>query len=113
LMWVGICLYAYTIQTPTEFYGLAVVVGFVMGGIQSMFRSTYAKLIPDQTPNHSSYFSFYDVCEKIAIVFGTFSYGFLLQLTGNMRASIVALAVYFIIGLFFIARIKNFKTLHP
>jgi MFS transporter, UMF1 family len=113
VMWVGICGYAYTIQTPTEFYALAIVVGFVMGGIQSMFRSTYAKLIPDQTPNHASYFSFYDVCEKVAIVLGTFSYGFLLQLTGNMRASIVALAIYFVIGLFFIARIKNFKTLHP
>jgi UMF1 family MFS transporter len=89
------------------------VVGFVMGGIQSMFRSTYAKIIPDETPNHASYFSFYDISEKFAVVLGTFSYGILLQLTGNMRASILALALYFIIGLFFIARIKNFKTLHP
>lgn len=113
VIWVGICGYAYTITTAEQFYGLATVVGFVMGGIQSMFRSTYAKIIPDETPNHASYFSFYDVCEKLAIVIGTFSYGFLLQLTGNMRASIVALIIYFIAGLFFIARIKNFKSLHP
>lgn len=112
-IWIGICAYAYTITTAMQFYMLALIVGFVMGGIQSMFRSTYAKIIPDNTPNHASYFSFFDVCEKLAIVLGTFSYGFLLQLTGNMRASIVALALYFIIGLFFIARIRNFKTLHP
>ncbi len=112
-IWIGICAYAFNIGTAQEFYGLAVVVGFVMGGIQSMFRSTYAKIIPNETHNHASYFSFYDVSEKLAIVIGTFSYGFLLQLTGNMRASILALAIYFIIGLFFIARIKNFKTLNP
>jgi MFS transporter, UMF1 family len=113
IIWILICWIAYFTQTANQFYGLAVLVGFVMGGIQSMFRSTYAKIIPDATPNHASYFSFYDVCEKMAVVIGTFSYGFLLQMTGNMRASIVALAVYFVIGLFFIARIKNFKTLHP
>jgi MFS transporter, UMF1 family len=113
VIWIMICWIAYFTQTANQFYGLAVLVGFVMGGIQSMFRSTYAKIIPDTTPNHASYFSFYDVCEKLAIVIGTFSYGLLLQMTGNMRASIVALALYFVIGLFFIARIKNFKTLHP
>ncbi len=112
-IWIGVCAYAYGIQTPEQFYGLAVVVGFVMGGIQSMFRSTYAKIIPDNTLNHASYFSFYDVCEKLAIVLGTFSYGFLLQITGDMRASILALALYFIIGFYFLVRIKNFKTFHP
>jgi len=113
VLWIVICGIAYRITTSNEFYGLAVLVGFVMGGIQSMFRSTYAKIIPDTTPNHASYFSFYDVCEKLAVVLGTFSYGLLLQITGNMRTSVLALALYFIIGLFFIARIKNFKTLHP
>jgi UMF1 family MFS transporter len=113
VIWIIICGIAFRITTANQFYGLAILVGFVMGGIQSMFRSTYAKIIPDETANHASYFSFYDVCEKLAIVIGTFSYGLLLQLTGNMRASILALALYFVIGLFFIARIKNFKTLHP
>jgi MFS transporter, UMF1 family len=112
-IWIGVCAYAYTITTAVQFYSLAVIVGFVMGGIQSMFRSTYAKIIPDATQNHASYFSLYDAAEKVAIVLGTFSYGFLLQLTGNMRASIVALALYFVVGMFFIARIKNFKSLHP
>ncbi len=112
LVWIGICFVAYKITTAIEFYSLGALVGIVMGGIQSMFRSTYAKLIPEHTHDHASYFSFYDVCEKLAIVIGTFSFGFLLNYTGNMRASILALAAYFIIGLFFIARIKNFKTLH-
>jgi MFS transporter, UMF1 family len=113
VIWIGICGVAYFVKTEYGFYGLAAVVGLVMGGIQSMFRSTFAKLIPDQTPNHASYFSFYDVCEKLAIVIGTFSYGLLADITGNMRMSILALATYFIIGLFFLARIKNFKTIHP
>lgn len=113
VVWIAICLVAYVIDTATEFYALGALVGVVMGGIQSMFRSTYAKLIPDNTPNHASYFSFYDVCEKLAIVIGTFSFGLLLDLTGNMRTSVLALAVYFVLGLLFIARIKNFKTMHP
>jgi len=111
IVWIIICIIAYKISTANEFYALGTLVGIVMGGIQSMFRSTYAKLIPQETLDHASYFSFYDVCEKLAIVLGTFSFGFLLDITGNMRSSVLALAVYFIIGLFFIARIKNFKTL--
>jgi UMF1 family MFS transporter len=113
VIWVFICVFAYFVKTDYEFYGLAFVVGVVMGGIQSMLRSTFAKIIPDDTPDTASYFSFYDVCEKMAVVLGTFSYGFINGMTGNMRASILALVVYFITGLFFITRIKNFKTLHP
>jgi UMF1 family MFS transporter len=81
-----------------------------MGGVQSMFRSTFAKLIPTNSSDTASYFSFFDVCEKFAIVFGTFSYGLLNGITKDMHFSIVALAVYFIIGLVFIVQIKNFKS---
>ncbi|MEI6506999.1 MAG: MFS transporter [Bacteroidota bacterium] len=111
IVWIIICGIAYKITTAAEFYTLGALVGIVMGGIQSMFRSTYAKLIPTTTKDHASYFSFYDVCEKLAIVIGTFSFGMLLDITGNMRASVLALAVYFVLGLFFIMRIKNFKSL--
>jgi UMF1 family MFS transporter len=113
VIWIFICVVAYGIHTAVEFYTLGALVGVVMGGIQSLFRSTYAKIIPDNTHNTASYFSFYDVCEKLAIVLGTLSYGILLDITGNMRTSIIVLALYFVLGLFFIARIKNFKTLHP
>jgi UMF1 family MFS transporter len=112
IIWIGICFIAYFIRTENQFYALACLVGMVMGGLQSMFRSTYAKLIPDNTPNHASYFSFYDVSEKFAIVIGTFAYGIIEQLTGSMRLSALLLSAFFISGLLFISRIKNFKVHH-
>lgn len=98
MIWIGICVSAYFITTEYEFYALAFVVGMVMGGIQSLSRATYSKLIPDNTIDHASYFSFYDVTYNLAIVFGTFSYGFIDHLTGSMRYSALALALYFIVG---------------
>ncbi len=112
-VWILICIIAYYTTTANQFYALGALVGIVMGGIQAMLRSTYAKLIPDETHDHASYFSFYDVTEKVSIVLGTFSYGLVLDITGSMRSSIIALCLYFVIGLLFIARIKNFKTFHP
>jgi len=112
VVWIFVCVFAYFIQTATEFYILGAVVGTIMGGIQSLFRSTYAKLIPDTTYNHASYFSFYDVAEKIAIVLGTFAYGFIEELTDSMRYSALALAAFFIFGLLFMTQIKNFKGVH-
>jgi len=99
LIWIGICAFAYFVQTDYQFYLLAFFVGMVMGGIQSLSRSTYSKLIPKETSDHASYFSFYDVVEKISLVLGTFSYGIIEQLTGSMRNSIFALMIYFVIGL--------------
>ena len=99
-VWVLICLVGYKLPTGGiyEFYGLAAVVGFVMGGIQSLSRSTYSKLMPE-TRDTASFFSFYDVTEKIAIVIGMFSFGFINELTGSQRTSVLALMVFFIIGL--------------
>jgi UMF1 family MFS transporter len=100
LVWIGICIAGYKIPAKGiyEFYVLASVVGFVMGGIQSISRSTYAKLMPE-TKDTASFFSFYDVTEKIAIVIGMFSFGFINELTGSQRSSVLALMIYFIIGL--------------
>ena len=97
LIWIGVCIIAYFIQTATGFYIVATLVGIVMGGIQSLSRSTYSKLMPE-TKDTASFFSFYDVTEKVAIVIGTFSFGFIHQLTGSMRYSIIALVVFFAIG---------------
>lgn len=107
VIWIAVCLGAYVIDTEIQFYFLAAVVGLIMGGIQSLSRSTYSKLIPENTIDHASYFSFYDVTYNISIVIGTFSYGLINQLTGSMRNSALALAVYFIIGLLFLIRIKS------
>jgi UMF1 family MFS transporter len=106
VIWILVCLAAYVITSELQFYILAAVVGLVMGGIQSLSRATYSKLIPENTIDHASYFSFYDVTYNLSIVLGTFSYGLINQLTGSMRNSALALAVYFIIGLIVLSRIK-------
>jgi UMF1 family MFS transporter len=97
-IWIGVCIAGYYVQTQTQFYILAACVGLVMGGIQSMSRSTYSKLLPP-TQDTTSFFSFYDVTEKIAIVIGIFTFGYLEELTGSMRNSIIALGVFFVLGL--------------
>ncbi len=101
LLWIGVCITGYFITTEYHFYILAALVGLVMGGIQSLSRSTYAKLMPE-TKDTASFFSFYDVTEKIAIVIGLFSFGFIEGFTGSMRNSIIALIVFFVIGLFWL-----------
>lgn len=97
LVWIGVCIGAYYTHTDVQFYILAAVVGLVMGGIQSLSRSTYSKLMPD-THDTASFFSFYDVTEKIAIVIGTFSFAYIKELTGDMRKSILMLICYFFAG---------------
>ncbi|MDI9365004.1 MAG: MFS transporter [Flavobacterium sp.] len=101
VIWVICCVLGYLIPRDGiyQFYGLATIVGFVMGGIQSLSRSTYAKLMPE-TKDTTSFFSFYDVTEKIAIVIGMFSYGYITELAGgSQRNSILALMTFFIVGL--------------
>lgn len=95
--WIGICVYAYFVHSAFEFYILATAVGMVMGGIQSLSRSTYSKLLPP-TKDTASYFSFYDVCDKLGTVIGTLSFGYVAEAFGGMRNSVLALMTYFIIG---------------
>jgi len=107
LIWVGICIGAYFTYTENQFYLLATCVGIVMGGIQSLSRSTYSKLIPATTKDTTSFFSFYDVTEKVAIVIGTLAYGAIAQATGTMRTSVLALMGFFLVGLIFLITIKG------
>ena len=101
VLWVGICIYGYTIPRGdiAQFYIISSIIGFVMGGTQSLSRSTYSKLMP-VTKDTASFFSFYDVTEKISLVVGLFLFGFLTEITGSQRASVLALMTLFIIGLF-------------
>ncbi|MGF2411151.1 MFS transporter [Ferruginibacter sp.] len=101
LLWIGVCITGYFITTELHFYILASLVGLVMGGIQSLSRSTYSKLMPE-TKDTASFFSFYDVTEKLAIVIGLFSFGLIEGLTGNMRNSLLALIAFFVLGLLFL-----------
>ena len=105
VIWIGGCIMGYYLprNSVIPFYTLAVVVGFVMGGIQSVSRSTYSKLMP-VTHDTTSYFSFYDVTEKIAIVIGMFSFGYINELTGSQRNSVLALTIFFIIGFILLYR---------
>ena len=105
VIWIGGCIMGYYLprNSVMPFYTLAVVVGFVMGGIQSVSRSTYSKLMPI-THDTTSYFSFYDVTEKIAIVIGMFSFGYINELTGSQRNSVLALTLFFIVGFILLYR---------
>ena len=99
ILWIMVCLAAYFVANEYQFYVLAAVVGLIMGGIQSLSRSTFSKYVPEETPDTASFFSFYDVTEKLAIVAGLFSFGFVEELTGNMRNSAASLGLFFVIGL--------------
>ena len=107
LIWIGICVYAFFIRTPNEFYLTAGAVGLVMGGIQALSRSTYSKMLPPETLDTASYFSFYDVSEKIGIVIGMLLYGIIAQLTGSIRFSILFLIVFFVSGVILLLRVPR------
>ena len=105
-IWATLCVFAFFIKTPLEFYFAAGGVGLVMGGIQSLSRSTYSKLIPE-TKDTTSYFSFYDVTEKVGIIIGMAIFGTIDQITGNMRNSILFFLILFISGALLLTRIPN------
>jgi UMF1 family MFS transporter len=118
IVWVCICVAAYFcdkkygVDEQTMFIIIAAVVGLVMGGIQSLSRSTYSKLLPE-TIDHASYFSFFDVCDKLGTVIGTFAFGFINERNGNMRDSIIAITIFFIVGLILLLRVQNSRTPDP
>ena len=118
LLWVGICISAYFVNTQIQFYFLAGVVGLVMGGIQTMSRSTYSKLLPP-TEDNASYFSFYDVTEKVALTLGLMIFARNEELTGSIRNSILVLMCFFILAFFSLLYTRKaitkekYADLHP
>lgn len=105
-IWVFLCFYAYFMKTPVQFYSAAACVGLVMGGIQALSRSTYSKFLPE-TQDTTSYFSFYDVAEKIGIVIGLGLYAIIDQVTGSMRNAILFLFVFFVVGIVLLNRVPK------
>ena len=105
-IWVVICVYAFFVVSPVQFYVTAGFVGLVMGGIQSLSRSTYSKFLPE-TKDTASFFSFYDVAEKVGIVIGMGIFATIDQISGSMRNAIVFLAIFFIIGVFLLTRVQK------
>ena len=108
LIWITICIIAFFCKTKLLFYITAGLVGLVMGGIQSISRSTYSKMIEEKASDVTSYFSFYDVTYKTSIVLGTFAYGLVDVITGNLRYSVLALGLFFVIGLYILS-VTNLK----
>ncbi len=106
--WTLICVGAYFITDAPGFITTAFFIGIVMGGTQSLARSTYSKMLPETT-DHTSFFSFFDVMEKLAMAGGMFSFGFIEAITGNMRASVMAIGIFFLIGLGFVMAIGKAK----
>ncbi len=100
--WILIVTAASAIINATQFVIVAGLIGLVMGGTQALARSTYSKMIPGTSTEHTSYFSFYDVMEKMAAVFGTFSFGLIEVITGSMRFSVAAIGIFFVIGASFL-----------
>ncbi|MCV6630918.1 MAG: MFS transporter [Flavobacteriaceae bacterium] len=106
MVWMALCIYAYFMKTPMDFYIAAGIVGLVMGGIQALARSTYSKFLPD-TEDTTSYFSFYDVAEKIGIVIGMVIFAFIDQITGTMRNGILFLFLFFLMGIVLLLRVPK------
>ncbi|MCU0360422.1 MAG: MFS transporter [Bacteroidia bacterium] len=110
-IWVFICVYTYLVaKLPMHFYFVAFLVGFVMGGIQALSRSTYSKLLPD-TRDHASFFSFFDVMEKLGMIIGTLTFGIISEMVGGMRQSILSLVVFFVLGLLLLFRLRKTRLL--
>ena len=109
-IWIFIMIQAFFTYTAVGFYFLAASVGLVMGGIQSLSRSSYSKLLPE-TIDHASYFSFFDIADKLGIVIGTLIYGFIYAASGNTRDTLFALILFFIVGLYFLSRISKKRKL--
>ena len=106
IIWIILCILAYNVKTPSQFYSIAGLVGMVMGGLQSLSRSTYSKLLP-KTLDTTSFFSFYDVTEKIGIVIGMLCFGLIDQISGSMRNGILFFIIFFFLGALMLARIPK------
>ena len=109
VIWILICIGAYMTTEKWHFYTIAGFVGLVLGGIQSLSRSTYAKLLEDRKEDPTSFFSFYDVISKIAIVSGTLIFGIVNSITGNMRSSVLFLILFFVVGLLILSRVNKYR----
>lgn len=112
-VWVGVCIYAYAfVNDVNGFFVAAGIIGFMMGGTQSMNRSTYSKMLPE-TQDHASYFSFYEVLEKGGLIIGMFSWGTIEGLTGSMRTSVLALILFFVAALAILLSVPRGETRAP
>jgi UMF1 family MFS transporter len=107
LIWIVICVMAYSVTSKAMFYMVAALVGLVIGGIQSVSRSTFSKLIPHGHEDVTCFFSFYNVVYYVSIVLGSFMFGFVDQITGSMRYSVLSLILFFCLAFVLISQVKK------
>ena len=110
LLWSSICISAFYLTNAAQFYALAVMVGLLMGGIQSLSRSTYSKMLPKDLEDTTAFFSFFDMTEKFGIVVGLVCFGLIEQITHNIRFSALSLSIFFIIGFLLLLRVLKFNA---
>ncbi len=110
IAWVVVCTLAYFVTDKTQFYGVAAMVGMVMGGVQALSRSSFSKLLPDDYKDSNAFFSFLDVMDKFSVVFATFAFGFAEQMTGNIRYSVLVLGSFILIGWVMMLGVKFRET---
>ena len=112
-IWAFICIVAYFVQDANQFYAVGALVGLVMGGVQSLSRATFSKLVPQDSSENTSFFSFYDVVDKISVVLGTLVFGVINAITGDMRLSALTLGLFFVLGFLILRTVdvrKNAKV---
>ena len=108
-IWIFVCVVAYFVTDANQFYAVGALVGLVMGGVQSLSRATFSKLVPQNSSENTSFFSFYDVVDKISVVAGTLVFGIINNITGDMRLSALSLAAFFVMGLFLLKKVNLAK----
>jgi UMF1 family MFS transporter len=104
VIYIGVTIYGYFMSTSTDFYVLAIVIGLVQGGVQSLSRSVFASLIPENQAGE--YFGFFNMLGKFAAIIGPTLMGVVAYWTGSTRTSILALIVLFAIGGSILLRVK-------
>jgi len=105
VIWIGIAIAAYFLPEgqATPLYGLAVFVGFVLGGVQALSRSLYGSMIPEE--GSAEFYGFYSVFSKFSAIFGPLVFAFVSNATGSGRPAILSLVVFFIVGLILLSRV--------
>lgn len=111
IIWVGICIGAYAITEAYQFMVLGGFVGLVLGGIQSLARSTYSKMLPE-TEDHTTFFSFYDVAEKLSTTLGMVTIALVETYTSDFRNTALALTAFFAISLIILFTIPKSKYVY-
>jgi MFS transporter, UMF1 family len=108
VLWAGVVIYAYFIQTAAEYFTLGVVVGIVLGGSQALSRSFYGSMVPEEAS--AEFFGFYTVFSRFSAIWGPVTFGVVRQSLGSSRLAIVSLIFFFVAGLILMAFVDEKKA---